>query len=515
MKKYVLRAVLVYVLLLLYGTCNAEQIYNIKNYGILPNGEAIDAKLASLTLEVSRKGGGVILFDNGIYIFDLALTTDGTPTGGVRLYRNVTYRGNNNTILKVKASTEGFHSMFGTADNSVENVVFENLTFDTYIGTNNRNTNDYRLAIALHWCKNITIRNCKFIHDIGTIDTRYSHKQEDKNIGEYGVDGLIVENCIFEARLLKESGYRDITSFGICAQNVIIRNNRFYVPGSIKKRQNKFYPNCCIELQGRDMWIYGNEFNDFSNAIDFTTSDTFAKCRNINIYDNRFYTYRGVALWCGYGQYVKGLNISRNYFKHTFDNEDKRVTGTKGSIMLVSHPTDSYNGSYLDILINGNEFDRRNENDFLTKKKYEDWIKDAQHKTDEKSGYYFEEYYSTIDLGGVSKIRDNIFIVGNVFIGGVFPCIYVGGRNISTNHYLIGNEFIDCCFNSNYGVISLNNNFDGVEIKRNKVITSNKAHNAELYKINMRERLLNDKTSNLIQDVSVSNNDTVYTSKSL
>ena len=461
------------VVLLKTTTINASTIYKVKDYGIFPDGRPIAEKLAKLTRTVSNSGGGIILFDAGEYVFGAGLTKDSEPKGNVRLYSNVHYKGVKGTILKANNTGRGFHDLFCTVDHSVKNVVFENITFETYIGSRNRNKNDFRLAIILHWCKNVKVRNCRFIHDIGTIDTRYSHIQTEKNGGVYRVDGLTIENCIFEAKLLRESGYRDITSLGVCAQNVTIRNNIFVIFDRINKNEDKYYPNCCLELQGKDMWIYGNTFQDYTNAIDFTNTDSFSGKRNINIYNNVIHCFRGIGIWCRDNWYARGLNIYNNTFIPACDNSDKRITGVKGCVVFVSHATDSKEGNFLDIKITNNTFDYSKTKDYFQSLSYKKWISIPQHKFDEKNGVSFEEYYSVIALGGTSVVRKDITINNNVFVGCVFPSIYIGGRNVSRSHKIIGNIFRNCGIDGRWPLIELTNRCSDVIIKNNKLEVEN------------------------------------------
>ena len=444
-----------------------SDVYFVEEHGILPDGRDIHLKLSTLIRKVSNNGGGVIQFKEGTYVIGAGLTKDRKPTGGVRLYPNVRLRGLNGTVLKANIDGQGFHSMFGTVDNSVENVTFENIIFDTYIGTLNRNINDFRLAIALHWSKNVIIRHCKFIHDIGTVDTRYSHKQEDKDAGLYRVDGLVIENCEFEARILNDEGYRDITALGVTGENVFIRNNHFCVKDKIGKRENKYNPNCCLEIQGKNMWIYNNIFEGYTNAMDFTTSDTYAENRNINIYNNRILCYRGVGIWTGEGGYARGINIHDNIFKLSCDNEDKRNTGVKGCVVFVNHPRDSHNGYYSEINITNNIFDYSESSGFYRSKNYKGWINVPQNRTNEKNGISYEEFYSVIDLGGSSKVRTGVNVMNNEFVDCVFPCLYIGGSNVSENHLIKSNTFRNC-----RNIICLINKCDDIVIIKNKVVES-------------------------------------------
>lgn len=459
--------VLLFFLFSLSSKCLAEGIYYAKDYGIEPENNPIAYKLTELTKKVSRQGGGVILFESGTYVFGSGLSSDNIPEGGVRLYPNVSYKGVDGTVFKANVVKEGFHSMFGTVDNTVENVIFEGITFDTYIGSNNRNINDFRLAIALHWCKNVTVRNCRFIHDIGTIDTRYSHKQEDKDAGLYRVDGLVIENCEFEARILKDEGYRDITALGVTGENVFIRNNHFCVKDKIGKRDKKYYPNCCLEIQGKNMWIYNNTFEGYTNAMDFTTSDSYAENRNINSYNNRILCYRGFGIWTGEGGYARGINIHDNIFKLSCDNEDKRNTGVKGCVVFVNHPRDSHNGYYSEINITNNVFDYSESSGFYRSKNYKGWINVPQNRTNEKNGISYEEFYSVIDLGGSSKVRTGVNVMNNEFVDCVFPCLYIGGSNVSENHLIKSNTFRNC-----RNIICLINKCDDIVIINNKVVES-------------------------------------------
>lgn len=468
----VLRFLLIIILCNIFHSTIAlgtMRIYNVDEYGINPDGKPIAAKLSKLSREVSSSGGGTILFGKGRYIMGSELTSDGKPIGNVRLYPNVTYQGVEGTVIVPNDKKLGFHSMFCTIDHSAENIVFENIIFETYIGTRNNRLNDFRLAIILHWCKNILIRDCRFIFDIGSIDTRYSHDINDKNSGIYRVNGLVIENCVFEAKILVDSGYKDITSVGICAQNVFFRNNRFLVSENILANDNKFFPNCCLEVQGKDIWVYNNTFSGLTNAIDFTSTDNYPEQRNINIFNNIIKCYRGLALWSNGSNIARGVSIQNNYFNLSCDNSNKRVTGIKGCVVFVTHPTDSYKGIYKDVFILGNIFDYENTKDYYAAITYEDWIDNIQHKSDEKYGMAFEEFYSALALGGASIERSNIYICNNAFRNCVFPCVYIGGGGISKNYYVCENVFDNCVLQENWAMVSLVNFCTSIYITGNRI----------------------------------------------
>lgn len=441
-----------------------DNVFKVADYGIHPDGNNILEKLQWLTRMVSSCGGGEIQFSSGIYI--LGSNTKSNKSS-IRLYPNIIYKGvpssigKERTILKANREIVPFYAMFYTGDDKAKNIVFSDIIFDTYIGKRDSAylDSDLRSAILLAKSDSIKIRKCKFICDICSVNTRSSHSQLDKDKGIYDVYNLTIEDCDFECHLLKDPGYLDITIMPIIGQNVVIHNNRYCIYDK-EICSGHYYPNCAIEVQGRNIFIKGNTIENFSNAIDVDCADSFNLHRNIVVEGNKIYTCRGVGIWARKGTRIQGIIVKNNYLclqKETCF----RWPNSRNAICFVSHTNVSHDAHYKDIYIEGNDI--KVEKNFYTSLSEKDWKRNNKWALD--LGYTFDEYYSMIDVGGQSASRDNIVIKGNIFNEIAFPAVYVGGKNISNNYFIVKNLFNNCSVFSN--TICLADSISQITIKDN------------------------------------------------
>lgn len=491
---------------------NDEKVYNTDDYGILPNGEDISARLNSLSKEVSQRGGGIIQFSEGTYILGTKLVGE-KPSGIVRLYSNIHYRGtdqaNKQTTIVCNKERERFYSMFSNGDLDSHDIIFESITFDCNIDNNPiPKKNDYRGAIVFNGGKNITISKCKFIGLICLIETRLGmHLMPLKDKGDYQVDHLTIDQCEFCITPPRNQPYTDITSVGICGQHIAFTNNFFVLE---QHEDINYYPNCCLEIQGKDIDISNNTFQGLTNAIDINVVDKYNGMRNINIHDNRIYNYRGIAFWSNKETQISGVNIYDNYFEPTTDHSKQRVTGQKNSILFKTDPVSSMDGTFRDISIYGNVFNYSKCKKWLSNKKEERWQCEPSNITNAKYGINYESFYSVVNLGGTSTYRDEINITNNIFTQAVFPCIYVGGKNITTNVEIKNNTFNDCSYGGKFYIISLNDKADYIYIQSNNIVDNTHSEiklNGGLFVVTKTNSYFssasNGKTTNLIRDKNI------------
>lgn len=475
---------------------SVSRIYNVETYGIYPNGQDVGDRIASLTARVSSMGGGIIQFNKGVYVVGTRFDSNQKPVGSIRLYSNVHYRGydSNNTaertVLQCNTQREDFCGIFSNSDYKTENVIFENLTFDLFVdadGILKNNSSAYRAGIVCSAAKNVVVKNCRFIGNQALIETRIGNSsgfiRDAKDKGEYLNENWLIEDNEFIYRIESKLGYFDNTSVGIAGRSITFRNNSFSIISTIP--DFTYYPNCCLEINGKDIWVYNNCFKEYTNAIDVCANDAYLGGRNFYIFNNQILTYRGIACWTSKDNTLNNLFIYGNSFKPVADYDEfsvnngvrKRNTGSIASVVFVSHPTAS-DGIFNGIEIKNNQFDYTENLEFRSSLDRKKWKAVPQHKSDERIGMTFEDYYSIINLGGEWKSCENISIENNTFVSSVFNCIYVGGKGVAKAHHINNNLFIDCSYNKKYHIIGLYNRCSDIDITDNTIIDNTNGGNS-------------------------------------
>lgn len=467
---------------------DSQKIYHVESYGIFPNGQDVGTKISNLAARVSKAGGGIIQFKAGTYIVGSKFDQDKRAIGVIRLYSNVHYRGvesnivSERTILQCNSKREEFYGIFCNSDYSTENISFENLTFDVFVDSESilkKNNSAFRAAIMCNAAKNVIIRNCRFVGNSALIETRTGNSNEyilnTKNKGEYLNENWLIDHNEFIYRIDSKLNYFDVTSVGIAGRTITFSNNTFSCISAIP--DFTYYPNCCLEITGRDIWIHGNLFKEYTNAIDVCAGDAYLGGRNFYIYNNQILTYRGIGCWTSKGSIMNNLFIYGNTFNPVADYNEfgkdkdvrKRNTGPIASIVIVSNPI-SLDGDYEHIEIKNNTFDYSNNLSFRNSLNETSWKAVPQHKTDERYGMTFEDYYSIINLGGEWNKFENLLIESNTFISSVFNCIYAGGKGVACHYRIKSNMFIDCSYNKKHHIIGLYNRCSDIDISDNTII---------------------------------------------
>lgn len=476
--------------------------YYASVFGILTTSDAIGERLASLTRAVSRSGGGNIIFGAGIYYMGAHLE-NGVPAGGVRMYPNVHYIGagiskayDNNvmlsqgTVIRPNKTGEAFHSYFGSADHMIDDVVFDNIEFNTYLGTGETDgsritvaAEDKRMAITMAWSNNVIIRNCKFVGDFSSVELRYSHPAEQVNNNIWGNSRLTIEGCYFCAKPLGVAGYKDITFCGITASDCTIRDNIFCIEGT--PVTGGYYQNCALDVRGTNINIYNNVFKDFTNAIDWAAQGTYSKPTPSNIYNNKIYTTRGIGFWAGQNLYCNSINIFDNYFKPAVDFE-YRWPNSSNCITLIKNTSDSNDGNFKNIVIKNNIFDYDDTYEYFLslvkgdKDTQGTWTYEHQNII-VNSGYCFEDYFSTISIAPLGPAND-IIIEGNIFRNSKICSVFTGGKSWVRNIQIVSNKFIDCSTDDYYTIFMTNRNSSNAIT--NNIYTDTKADTEPLLNIN-------------------------------
>lgn len=157
----------------------------IKNSTLTPN--MFGAKQDGITDDVpsiqqaiellNNRGGGTCLFKKGTYLIGSinVKLPNCSQKGAIHIRPNISYIGEDNTIIKVKDNSDGFEGIFVGNDNyDSSNINFDNLTFD-FNGVNNlykqewitNRTTFFMAGIRVCYATNVKITNSIFKENPG------------------------------------------------------------------------------------------------------------------------------------------------------------------------------------------------------------------------------------------------------------------------------------------------------------------------------------------------------------
>lgn len=142
-------------------------------FGSKQDGTTDDVPFIQQTIDLlNQRGGGTCKFKNGTYLIGSVNVelSNCTHKGALRIRPNISYVGENNSVIKVKSNSDGYEGLFmGNDQYDSSNIKFENIIFD-FNGSNNLykqewvTTKQHFLGAAIRVCyaENVTVINCTF-----------------------------------------------------------------------------------------------------------------------------------------------------------------------------------------------------------------------------------------------------------------------------------------------------------------------------------------------------------------
>ena len=251
--------------ILLAAACVAcsPKVYDVRDYGAVGDGVHIDSPAINAAIEAaSQKGGGVILFPEGVY-----------ASYSIRLKDNITLRLEKGSVIKAAKPTaeQGYdlaepnewdaYQDFGHShwkNSLIWGIGLQNLTFEgegTIDGTDALSRGlgrqgpvaEANKAIALKNCKNVTIKGIKLLQCghfalllTGVDDLVIDGVLADTNRDAFDIDccaNVKITNCIVNS--LNDDGIVLKCSYGLgwpkATENVLIENCKVsgYDPGTV------------------------------------------------------------------------------------------------------------------------------------------------------------------------------------------------------------------------------------------------------------------------------------------
>ena len=448
-------------------------IYNVAQWGIMPTPTSVSVgvQLQRLVNFVSANGGGTIQFNPGTYSLGASLNESSQPVNSIAIRSNVAFVGNH-TIIKGNTDGADFYALFynDIYNTIATNIRFENLIFDTYDDSvPYAATNDWKMPIVINSAKDVIVRNCTFYINSMAIEQRSgSATQTDKDNGNYHVENWLIEHNKFIFQIKSNLDYYDNTTVGLCGRNIVFRNNEFSCQIGTATYNKR--PNTCVDINGQNIIICDNVFNDYNSACDITASDDYTGERNYRFEGNVVNTFRGVALWNDH-RYMRNVSIRKNIF--TVPTPDDHVQPmAMNCVALTLRNDQSGGGHYYNIYIEDNIFDYTNSYDYYYAVNIANWTF-SYALVYQSYGGTFEQYYSCVAIGSTALDKDNIHIKHNTFIKSVFPAVHLSGTSFQRNCQIDDNTFIDG--SDRFYKISINDYIYGVTIRKNTLIDTSTA----------------------------------------
>lgn len=139
--------------------------YNVKRYGAAGDGKTDDTAAIQAAINAVPDGGGTVIFPPGTYIVAPSRTRGISIKSGLRLVGS-----GEQSILRIKDHNGDWHRLFSPWDvrGAVENVIFEDLTFDANILNNpesrisDSDETTYQTFIYITAGRDLHVRRCHF-----------------------------------------------------------------------------------------------------------------------------------------------------------------------------------------------------------------------------------------------------------------------------------------------------------------------------------------------------------------
>ena len=319
----------------LAGTTPNPQIFNVKSFGSVGNGQTDDSSAIQSAIDACHTtGGGVIYFPFGVYLLNSC----------IYYYSNMTlFFENGATLLRGRSSLKCLLSNYVGSDvtgyNGTDNVHIIGATLDGNVSFVTASTDDYKVTLLLSkHAKNIVVENCTFKN--GNVWHFYEIN---------AAENVKVINCIFDG-----SSYGGTSSQIDTYAELLQLDNDYIVPGTVSET---------LVTSGdltpcKNIHIKGCKFicNGYCNAIGNHNAQTYNHSQ-IRISDCYFVGGGGTGRYIDFDASTVDVDIYNN----TFDGDAVTITATNSNTTIhdnrVQNSSIAYvgSGSYIAYgnLVNG------------------------------------------------------------------------------------------------------------------------------------------------------------------
>lgn len=319
----------------------AGAVLDVRQYGAAGDGKADDTAAIQAAIDAAPAGGGTILFPPGTYL------VAPTQTRCIAIRSNLRFAGTGEqSVIKIADHAGDWQRLFSPRDLGarVENVSFEDLSFDANIGNNPEATinekqeQTYQTFIHITAGNNLHVRRCRFNPYAGVWAISFTGKT---------IRDCSVTDSYFRFVMRDDKADYDNSAVYVDGVNYLFSGNRFEsVP------QPKRGARACMEAHGGPAEVTGNTAVGFQTILNIVGQyDAGGSPGDVNCHDNVCTdALLGIMLWPTKPNDLRNVVVANNIIAIA---QVKHGPVDTGGVYLLFSP--EAKGLAANITITGNK----------------------------------------------------------------------------------------------------------------------------------------------------------------
>lgn len=281
----------------------AGGVFNVKQYGAAGDGATDDTAAIQATIDAVPASGGTVMFPPGTYI------VVPTQTRGLAIKSNLRIAGaGEQSVIKIKDRAGNWQRLFSPRDlgASVENVAFEDLSFDANIlnnpeaTINEKNETTYQTFVHITAGNNLHVRRCRFNPYAGVWAVSFTGKT---------IRDCSVVDSYFRFVMRDDKADYDNSAVYVDGVNYIFSGNRFE---SVPQPQRG--ARACMEAHGGPAEVFNNTAVGFQTILNIVGQyDAGGSPGDVNCHNNTCTdALLGIMLWPTKPNDLKNVIVADN-----------------------------------------------------------------------------------------------------------------------------------------------------------------------------------------------------------
>jgi hypothetical protein len=321
------------------GTPATTAIYDVRQFGATGDGRTDDTAAIQAAIDASPATGGTVMLPPGIYI------VAPTRTKGIDFTSNLRVIGaGERSVIKIKDHAGNWQRLFAPRGGaSVENVSFEDLSFDANIRNNpeatinEKDDSTYQTFISATAGRNLSVRRCRFNPYSGVWAISFNGKT---------IRDCAVTDCSFTFVMRDGSPDYDNSAVYIEGSNYTMSGNHFQsMPLPLRGAR------ACMEAHGGPAEVFNNTSAGYQTIVNIVGSYfPGGSPGDITCHDNvATDALLGIMLWPTTPNNLKNVSVTNNTI--TLAQTKHGKVETSGIYILFSYEA---KGQAANITITGN-----------------------------------------------------------------------------------------------------------------------------------------------------------------
>ncbi len=323
------------------ATQPAGAVFSVRQYGAAGDGKADDTTAIQATIDAVPASGGTVMFPPGTY------SVAPTQTRCIAIKSNLRFAGaGEQSVIRIKDHAGDWQRLFSPRDlgTSVENVAFEDLSFDSNILNNPESTINeqddatYQTFIHITAGNNLHVRRCRFNPYAGVWAVSFTGKT---------IHDCSVTDSYFRFVMRDGNADYDNSAVYVDGTHYVFSGNRFEsVPQPLRGAR------ACMETHGGPAEVVGNTATGFQTILNIVGQyDADGSPGDVNCHDNSCTdALLGIMLWPTKPNDLKNVVVAHNTI--AIAQAKHGVVDTSGIYILFSPEA---KGLAANITITGNK----------------------------------------------------------------------------------------------------------------------------------------------------------------